>query len=106
MGYKKGSELADYYNRADVFCFPSTNDTFGIVMIEALSLGTPVAAYDVTGPKDIIVNGVNGHIGPDLSESINKCLSLNRRTVKKTSEQWTWENCWKIFKDNLIKARG
>jgi glycosyltransferase involved in cell wall biosynthesis len=75
-------------------------------MIESLSVGTPVAAYDVTGPKDIIHNGINGYIGSDLSESINKCLSLNRKLVKETSKEWTWENCWKIFKDNLIKARG
>jgi glycosyltransferase involved in cell wall biosynthesis len=106
VGYKKGTELANYYMSADVFCFPSINDTFGIVMIESLSVGTPVAAYDVTGPKDIITSGINGYIGSDLSDSIDKCLSLNRKLVKQTSKQWTWENCWKIFKDNLIKARG
>jgi len=106
VGYKKGTELANYYKSADVFCFPSTNDTFGIVMIEALSVGTPVAAYNVTGPKDIIYNGVNGNIGGSLLFSINKCLILDRKEVEKSSEQWTWENCWKIFKDNLIKAKG
>jgi len=106
VGYKKGTELANYYKSADVFCFPSKNDTFGIVMIESLSVGTPVAAYNVTGPKDIIYNGVNGNIGESLLFSINKCLILDRKEVEKSSEQWTWENCWKIFKDNLIKAKG
>ena len=106
VGYKKGTELANYYKSADVFCFPSKNDTFGIVMIESLSVGTPVAAYNVTGPKDIIYNGVNGNIGESLLFSINKCLILDRNEVEKSSEQWTWENCWKIFKDNLIKAKG
>jgi len=106
VGYKKGTELANYYKSADVFCFPSRNDTFGIVMIESLSVGTPVAAYNVTGPKDIIYNGVNGNIGESLLFSINKCLILDRNEVEKSSEQWTWENCWKIFKDNLIKAKG
>ena len=105
VGYKMGTELANHYASADVFCFPSRNDTFGIVMIESMSLGVPVAAYDVTGPKDVIVNGVNGYVGNSLYECIKGCLYLNRDKVQESSKKWTWHNCWKIFKDNLISAR-
>ena len=103
-GYKTGKELFQYYIDADVFCFPSVTDTFGIVLIEALAAGTPVAAYPVTGPIDIIQSGVNGYLGDNLKESIDLCLHLNRDTIKKTSEMWTWKNCWNIFKKYLYKA--
>lgn len=101
-GYKSGSELADYYSMSDVFVFPSKSDTFGIVMIEAMSLGTPIAAYDVAGPNDIIEEGT-GYMGDDLRECVKKCLKLDRNKVRKLSEKWTWQNCWKIFKDNLVE---
>lgn len=103
MGYKTGKELFQYYVDADVFCFPSKTDTFGIVLIEALAAGTPVAAYPVTGPIDIIENGVNGFLGEDLQDNINRCLSLNRKRVQETSIAWTWENCWTIFQQNLFR---
>ena len=101
-GYKQGSGLADQFQRADVFAFPSCSDTFGIVIIEALSLGTPVAAYDVAGPKDIVQNGVNGFLGSDLESNIRNCLTLDRDQVKASSEQYTWQRCWDIFEQNLV----
>jgi glycosyltransferase involved in cell wall biosynthesis len=104
VGYKTGTELFQYYLNADVFCFPSLTDTFGIVLIEALSAGTPVAAYPVTGPVDIITSGVNGYLGNHLKSNINACLKLDRQIVKKTSEKWTWKNCWDIFKENLCSV--
>lgn len=103
LGYKKGTELADIYVSADVFCFPSKTDTFGIVLIEAMSLGTPVAAYPVAGPIDIVENGVTGFLGDNLIECVYKCLDLNNQIVIDNSKQWTWENCWDIFEKNLIK---
>jgi glycosyltransferase involved in cell wall biosynthesis len=101
VGYKTGADLFSYYASADVFCFPSKTDTFGIVIIEALSMGTPVAGYEVAGPIDIIENGVNGYLGEDLTSNIKNCLALNREQVLASSEKWTWESCWNIFKDNL-----
>jgi glycosyltransferase involved in cell wall biosynthesis len=101
VGYKTGADLFSYYAKADVFCFPSKTDTFGIVIIEALSMGTPVAGYEVAGPIDIIENGVNGYLGEDLASNIKNCLALNREQVLASSEKWTWESCWNIFKDNL-----
>jgi glycosyltransferase involved in cell wall biosynthesis len=101
VGYKQGQELVDYYNQADVFVFPSRADTFGLVIIEAMAQGTPVAAYPVQGPIDIIENGINGYMEEDLTVAVEKCLKLNNRVVKQSSQRWTWEECWRIFKDNL-----
>lgn len=104
LGYQTGSELANSYWRADVFCFPSKSDTFGIVMIEAMSLGTPVAAYPVDGPLDIIDKDT-GVMDNNLHKAIMGCLLLDREKVRSVSEKWTWEECWNIFKDNLVSLR-
>ena len=101
-GYKTGESLAHYYANADVFVFPSCADTFGLVIIEAMSQGTPVAAYPVQGPIDIIENGINGYMDEDLDTAVEKCLTLDRNIVKQSSQIWTWEQCWTIFRDNLI----
>ena len=101
-GFKTGIELAKYYANADVFVFPSKWETFGIVMIEAMACGTPVAAYPVQGPKDVIDEGVTGFMENDLSTAVHRCLGLNRDKVFEGSKRWSWENAWKIFKDNLI----
>jgi glycosyltransferase involved in cell wall biosynthesis len=101
-GYKKGTELANYYSQADVFCFPSKTDTFGIVMIEAISLGTPVAGYPVPGPLDVVTPFINGHLSNELGFSIKQCLKLNRDKVKESSRHWTWAQCWNIFEKNLV----
>jgi len=101
LGYQSGVELANSYARADVFAFPSKTDTFGIVIIESLSIGTPVAAYPVPGPIDIIENGVTGYMSNDLEKNIHLCIRLDREKVKSLSSKWTWEECWKIFRDNL-----
>jgi hypothetical protein len=66
-------------------------------------LGTPVAAYPVTGPIDVIESGINGYMNDDLSTAIDLSLQLDRDTVKSSGEHWTWENCWNIFHKNLIK---
>jgi glycosyltransferase involved in cell wall biosynthesis len=91
-----------FYVSADVFCFPSKTDTFGIVMIEAMSLGCPVAGYPVAGPIDVIESDVNGYMDENFENAILKCLSLDRHKVYVSSFKWTWENCWKIFKENLV----
>jgi len=102
VGYKQGQELVDYYNQADVFVFPSRADTFGLVMIEAMAQGCPVAAFPVQGPVDIVENGVNGYMDSDLKNAVELCLTLDRQVVKKSSQHWTWAECWRIFKENLI----
>jgi glycosyltransferase involved in cell wall biosynthesis len=104
LGYRFGSELADIYKRHDVFCFPSKTDTFGIVMIEALANGLPIAAYKVTGPIDIVEEGVTGYLGDDLENNIRRCLKLDRRTIASNMNQkWSWANCIEILHTHLLK---
>ena len=101
VGYKFGKELSEYYGKNDVFCFPSLTDTFGIVIIEALCNGLPVAAYYVTGPQDIVEYGITGYmvqVGNDLTKAIEMCKSLDNTKVQSISiNKWTWENCYDIF---------
>ena len=101
-GYQTGTALADWYSRADVFAFPSKSDTFGIVMIEAMSLGTPVAAYPVAGPIDVIELGT-GYMSDQLTDAVEACLRLSRPRVIELSNKWTWHACWNTFKHNLIE---
>lgn len=105
VGMKTGDELAKYYANADVFVFTSKADTFGIVMIESICCGTPVAGYPVSGPIDIVQPSRNGYISENLEEAVKKCLDLDREVVYNSSKKWTWENCWKIFENNLIPIR-
>jgi glycosyltransferase involved in cell wall biosynthesis len=102
-GYKSGSSLAHYYANADVFVFPSKTDTFGVVMLESMACGTPVAAYPVTGPKDVIQPGANGYLDTDLHNAIDQCVSLDRTVVRATSELYSWKSCTDIFEQSLIK---
>ena len=105
FGYRQGHELADLYASAEVFAFPSKTDTFGIVIIEAMSLGTPVSAYPVPGPQDIITQGVTGFMDADLETAIDRCLTLDRSKVEQHSKCWTWQACWNIFKQNLVRIQ-
>lgn len=98
VGYKFGQELADIYAQHDVFAFPSVTDTFGIVMIEAMCNGLPVAGYNVAGPKDVIEPNVTGVISEELDQSILDCQPLDRQAIKQRSRQkWSWDRCFDIF---------
>ena len=104
-GKRKGHDLAQYYQQADVFVFPSKNDTFGVVQIEAMACGTPVAGYPVPGPIDVIKNGINGHIEKNISLAVNQALHLDRQKVYQSSLVWSWENAYKQFKNVLLPAK-
>lgn len=106
VGYKRGEELARYYANADVFVFPSRWETFGIVMIEAMACGTPVAAYPCQGPIDVVEQGVTGYLRENLKQAITECLTLNRYDVTIGSNRWSWDSAWTIFRDNLIEANN
>ena len=102
-GYRFGRELADTLKEHDVFCFPSKTDTFGIVMIEALANGLPIAAYKVTGPVDIVEEGKTGYLGDNLEENIHRCLKLNRKNIASNiNKQWTWTRCIQILHSHLL----
>ncbi len=105
-GVKRGKDLADYYANADVFVFPSKADTFGVVMIESMACGTPVAAFPVTGPLDVIEQGVTGAMDNNLEKAIDTCLKINRKKVIKHSNKWTWENCAEQFLRSLVNKNG
>jgi len=102
LGYKTGEELARYYANADVFVFPSVSDTFGVVMLESISTGTPVAAYPVTGPIDVIEPGITGYMNDNLQYAMEKALLLDRNKVHLASGRWTWNACTDTFLQNLI----
>lgn len=102
-GLQRGSALAEYYAMADVFVFPSRVDTFGVVMIESMACGTPVAAYPVTGPIDVVDHGKTGILNYNLETAIKDAFNLNRDIVVEQSKDWTWEKCAKQFVDSLVK---
>src|SRR3569623_251700 len=78
LGRKVGDDLARHYAAADVFVFPSLTDTFGLVILEALASGVPVAAFPVPGPKDIITgdDSGGGALDPDLRRAVDRALAL------------------------------
>jgi glycosyltransferase involved in cell wall biosynthesis len=101
-GFKTGVDLARYYANAEVFVFPSRWETFGIVMIEAMACGTPVAAFPCDGPLDVIDQAETGFMNENLKHAVDGCLQLSRERVLEGSQRWTWDNAWKIFKENLV----
>ena len=101
-GFKTGVDLARYYANAEVFVFPSKWETFGIVMIEAMACGTPVAAYPCQGPEDVVDQGLTGFMDEDLATATHRCMGLRRENVEHFSQRWTWDRAWDIFRDNLI----
>jgi glycosyltransferase involved in cell wall biosynthesis len=105
-GFKTGEALAKWYANAEVFVFPSKWETFGIVMIESMACGTPVAAFPVQGPKDVIDQGVTGFMNDNLKQAVDDCLKLDRAKVNVGSQRWSWRNAWQIFKDNLVECNG
>lgn len=89
-GLKQGEELACYYASADLFVFPSLTDTFGLVMLEAAASGTPVAAYPVTGPVDVLEQGKTGCMHEDLAVAAEQALQLDRATCRDHAMQHAW----------------
>lgn len=90
LGKQTGPELAACYAGADVFVFPSRTDTFGLVMIEALACGTPVAAYPVTGPADVL-DATSGAMDEDLDTAIARALTLDREDCLAHGRGYSWQ---------------
>lgn len=91
VGAKFGKDLARYYADADVFVFPSKTDTFGLVIIEAMATGTPVAGYPVSGPIDIIPGSGAGIVSEDLRQACLECLELDRNIAALHAQNYSWE---------------
>ncbi|MGR8979236.1 MAG: glycosyltransferase family 4 protein [Gammaproteobacteria bacterium] len=101
LGYRSGHELARYLSAADVMVFPSRNDTFGLVILEALASGVPVAAYPVPGPKDIIMDSKVGILDSDLKHAALKALALSPESCRAFACEFSWEKSVRQFVDNL-----
>lgn len=102
LGYKYGDDLAACYAEADAFVFPSRTDTFGIVMLEALACGTPIAAYPVTGPIDIVESGANGVLSDDLEVSVLGALEIDRANCRAFALRCSWDAVAEIFATTLV----
>jgi glycosyltransferase involved in cell wall biosynthesis len=104
-GFKTGEELARHVAAADVFVFPSRTDTFGLVLIEALACGVPIAAYPVPGPIDIVRSGETGFLGEDLRQAALDALGLDREKCRAAALSYTWEACTEQFVAYIEAAR-
>ena len=101
LGYKFGRDLARHVAGADVFVFPSKTDTFGVVMLEAMACGVPVAAYPVTGPMDVVRPGTTGCLDTDLTVACSRALELNRQDCRQYAESRSWSRATRQFVSNL-----
>jgi glycosyltransferase involved in cell wall biosynthesis len=105
-GYRYGEALAATIGAADIFVFPSRTDTFGLVMLEAMACGVPVAAYPVTGPVDIVRHGVTGILDEDLHGAALAALELDPVACRNFALTQSWEEATRQFEGNLVEARA
>src|SRR5580700_4771877 len=101
LGAQQGEELAKSYAAADVFVFPSKTDTFGLVLLEALASGTPVAAFPVAGPRDVIGSAPVGVLNDDLQKACLEALRISRQDCLEFAARYTWEASARAFIENM-----
>ncbi|GGY16266.1 glycosyltransferase family 4 protein [Paludibacterium paludis] len=95
------AELARFYRAADVFVFPSLTDTFGLVLLEAMACGTPVAAYPVAGPRDVVGDSGAGALDDDLRRACLAALAIDREHVRQIAERFSWTSAARQFERHL-----
>jgi len=105
LGYRTGEDLARHYSAADVFVFPSRFETLGLVTLEALACGTPVAAYPVPGPRDVIGTAPVGVLDEDLRAAALAALSISRPACRAFAETFSWRRCTEEFIAILVPIR-
>lgn len=105
VGYKHGKELVDWLSLADVFVFPSRTETFGLVVLEALACGIPVAAHDAMGPRDSITEGKDGYLSDDLRAAALKCLELSPADCRAKALQYSWNHSADVFLKNIFSNK-
>jgi glycosyltransferase involved in cell wall biosynthesis len=100
-GYQFGEDLAKHVAASDVFVFPSVTDTFGLVNLEAMACGVPVAAYPVTGPIDVVEDGVTGALDNDLAAAALRALKISPEACRERALRSGWDACTRQFEANL-----
>ncbi|MEM7654141.1 MAG: glycosyltransferase family 1 protein [Pseudomonadota bacterium] len=101
VGAKQGEALSRHFAAADVFVFPSRTDTFGLVMLEALASGLPVAAFPVPGPLDVVGGTAVGVLDEDLAAAAKEAINIPRETCRDFALGFSWRRCAEMFFDNL-----
>ena len=101
-GTRRGAALSASYAGADVFVFPSLTDTYGLVMLESLACGTPVAAFPVTGPVDVIAEAPVGCVNADLRHAAMAALAVDRTLCRPFAERHSWQSCTQLFLSHLV----
>ncbi len=104
LGVLPRQELAKVYASADVLVFPSPNETFGLVMVEAMSTGTPVAALPVEGPSEVIADSGAGALNADLVQAWSDALKCSRHSARRRAEQFSWRAASHLFLASLVPA--
>ncbi|WP_424810474.1 glycosyltransferase family 4 protein [Roseococcus sp. YIM B11640] len=99
-GWRHGEELAHAYRSGDVMVFPSRTDTFGLVLLESMASGTPVAAYPVMGPRDVVGSG--GVLDEDLRRACLAALEVPRAQARAQAERFSWPQCAATFREQLV----
>ncbi|MGP0061120.1 MAG: glycosyltransferase family 4 protein [Beijerinckiaceae bacterium] len=105
LGALAGEALAEVYSSADVFVFPSLTDTFGIVLLEALASGVPVAAFPVTGPLDVVGDSGTGVLDHDLRQAALAALDIPRERCRAHAASFTWKESAHQFFENINSAQ-
>lgn len=104
LGFRSGRELSDIYASADVFVFPSRTDTFGLVVIEAMAAGLPVAAYPVPGPRDILAGSGCGALNEDLRMAVLAALAIPRDRCRAFAREFGLDDSTRSFIGNVRAA--
>lgn len=104
LGARTGEQLAAIYAAADVFVFPSRTDTFGLVLLEALASGVPVAAFPASGPRDVIGDAPVGALDEDLRFASMAALKIEREACLEFAASRTWEKSANAFVANMVEA--
>jgi glycosyltransferase involved in cell wall biosynthesis len=104
-GFRFGEDLAAHLAAADVLVFPSLTDTFGLVNLEAMACAVPVAAFPVTGPIDVVQDGVTGALDTDLARAAQRALRIDPRACRERALQSSWDSCTREFESHLVACR-